>query len=902
MFASLRRIASRIAGLFSFRRDETEFDNELDAHLHMLAEENIRGGMSPAEARRQAHIRLGGSMQLRETNRNLRGLPILETLWQDLRYGLRMLRKSPGFTTVAILTLAVGIGANTAIFSIVDTVLLRPLPFQDPSRLISLHEGIPRMGYPKMGFSHPDFAVFAREQKSFDALGSFQSEHVAITGRGEPERISVSRVSASLFPMLGVQPVLGRSFTDEEDAPGHQLAILSYGIWQRHYGGDSGIIGQAIQLDRKPYVVVGVMPRDFQFPPVGLDDVGSPADIWIPMATTAQELQDWGGSYFTSVVGRLRPGVTLEQARNETKLVSERIIDSYPAAIANFARKGELSVTLSPFQDEVVGSVRPLLLVLMGAVALVLLIACANLATLLLSRAATRQREIAVRTALGASRFRLIRQMLTESLLLALGGGTLGFFLAFWARDLMLTLVPSSIPLPSHVPLNSGVLAFAIGISVLAAVLFGTIPAFQASAATMQSSLQESGRGSTVSRRRLSLQGFFVTAEFALALVLLMGAGLLIRSFAKLLETNLGFRPENVLTVSIPLPSTVYSHASQVENFYKDVLQRVSSLPGVQSASISNDLPLHGYEMVSISPEGSADFQEQRPQAVCQSWILGNYFQTMDIPLLEGRWFNPDDELNSQQVALVSLSTAKKFWPGQDAIGKRVRWGVNGPWDTVVGVVGDVNERSLDEPVMPHVYRPFSQVAGPFLEQDPFGDWHAMNLALRTKSDPAAMTSAVVAQAHSLDPDLPVTNIRTMTQVISSSVAGPRFNTILLGSFAGVALFLAAIGIYGVLAYAVAQQTHEIGIRMALGAQPDHVLRLVLYRGTRLALVGVGIGAVAAVILTRWLSSLLYAVSATDPATFVSVAIVLVLVALAACYIPARRAMRVDPMVALRYE
>lgn len=884
------------------KRMLAELDEDIREHLAKETQDNIERGMTPQEARYAAVRKFGNVLRLKEEVRGVWYSRWLEQLGQDLRYGLRTLRKSPGFTVVAVLTLALGIGANTAIFSIVDTVLLRPLPFKDPSRLISVHEGLPKMGYPKMGFSHPDFVVFAREQKSFDALGSFQSKHVEITGRGEPERISVSRVSASLFPMLGVQPILGRSFAAEEDSPGHQLAILSYGTWQRRYGGDSSILGQTIQLDRQPYVVIGVMPRDFVFPPAGLDDIGSPADIWIPMATTSEELQDWGGSYFMSAVGRLRPAVTLEQERSETKLVSQGIIDSYPAAIAGFARKGDLSVTLSPFQDEVVGSVRPLLLVLMGAVALVLLIACANLATLLLSRAATRQREIAVRTALGASRFRLVRQMLTESFLLALGGGTLGFLLAFWARNLMLALVPSSIPLPSHVPLNSGIFAFAIGLSILAAILFGIIPAFQASAATMQSSLQESGRSATASRTHRRLQGFFATAEFALALVLLMGAGLLIRSFAKLLATNLGFRPENVLTVNIPLPRAAYSHAWQVENFYKQVLERVSNLPGVESASISNDLPLNGYEMVSITPEGSDDSQKQTPQAVCQSWLLGNYFQTMDIPLLEGRWFSLEDDLNSQQIAIVSLSAAKKFWPGQDAIGKRVRWGVNGPWDTVVGVVGEVNERSLNEPLVPHVYRPFSQVAGPFLEQDPFSDWHAMNLALRTKSDPAAMTSSVIAQAHALDPDLPVTKIRTMTQVISSSLAGPRFNTILLGSFAGVALFLATIGIYGVLAYTVAQQTHEIGIRMALGAQRHEVLQLVLYRGSRLALVGVGIGAIAAIILTRWMTTLLYGVSATDPATFAGVATLLVAVALAACCIPARRAMKVDPMVALRYE
>ena len=905
MMAELRKFASRLFRLFSLRRrkeDEREFARELDSHIEMLAEENIRRGMAPAEARRQAYLRLGGRSQLRQTHRELRGLPFVETLWQDLRYGLRMLRRSPGFTAIAVVTLALGIGANSAIFSIVDGVLLRPLPFKDPSRLISLHEGIPKMGYPKMGFSYPDLATYEREQGSLETIGSFQDKHVAISGNVKPERITAARVSASLFPMLGVQPILGRNFTSQEDAPGHQLTVLSYALWLRRYGGDANILGQTIQLDRQPYTVVGVMPPNFVYPPLGLEDAGSPADLWIPMATTPTELQDWGGSYFTGVVGRLRPGITLAQARSEATSLAQRIIESYPASIAPFVRGGHLAVLASPFQEEVVGSVRPLLLILMAAVAFVLLIACANLATLLLSRAARRQREIAVRTALGATRFRLLRQMLTESLLLALVGGALGFFLGYWVRDLLLALVPSSIPLPQHVAMNAGVFAFVLSTSVLAAVLFGLAPAIQASAATMQSSLQESNRSATASRYHHRLQGFFATAEFALALVLLVGAGLLIRSFAKLLVTNPGFRPENVLTLNVPLPRAAYSHASQMESFYQRVLDDVLSLPGVENSSVSSDLPLHAYEMVSITPEGQANSPKQAPQAICQSWLLGDYFQTMGIPLLQGRWFTPEDNLDSQQVAIISVSAAKKFWPRQNPLGKRIRWGVGGPWDTVVGIVGDVTETSLNATLLPHVYRPYSQIAGAFLEQDPFGDWHAMNLSLRTRSDPSAMTSAILAQDHSLDPEIAVANIRTMTQVINTSVAGPRFDTYLLGAFAGLALFLAAIGIYGVLAYTVAQQTHEIGVRMALGAQQGDVVRMILKRGVRLALFGVAIGAIAAVFLTRGMASLLFGVSATDPATFIGVAFLLILVALAGCYIPARRAMRVDPIVALRYE
>jgi putative ABC transport system permease protein len=902
MFAFLRVIASRIQGVFSSRCDDEEFTQELDAHLDLLTEENIRHGMSPLEARRQAHIRLGGLTQFRETNRELRGLPFFETLWQDLRFGARMLRKNPGFTAIAMLTLALGIGANTAIFSIVDVVLLRPLPFTEPSRLIALHEGLPKMGYPKMGFSPPDLAVFAREQKSFSGIGAFQNEHVNVSGRGEPERVMAARVSASLFPMLGAQPALGRTFAPEEDAPGHSVAILSYGLWQRRYGGVPGIVGQTIGLDRQPYTVVGVMPQNFEFPLAGPEENGSPADLWVPMAFTPTELQDWGGSYFTSVLGQLRPGVTLAQARGEAAALLDVIVNSYPQSLKSAIRGAQFEVIVSPFQQDVVGSVRTLLLVLIAAVAFVLLIACANVATLLISRAAARQKEIAVRIALGATRLRLVRQMLTESLLLALGGGAFGLFLAFWAKDFILALVPSSIPLPRHVPLHGGVLAFALASSILAAVLFGLAPAFQVASASMHGYLQESERSATPGRSRHRLQGFFVAVEFALALVLLVGAGLLIRSFGNLLQTNPGFRPDNVLTLNIPLPRQAYSRAAQIQDFYRQLLDRVSNLPGVQTAALSSDLPLNAREMVAFAIEGRPNGEGHTPEAICQSWLQGDYFQTMGIPLLQGRAFTPEDRFGSQFVAIVSLSAARKFWPGQNALGKRIKWGVNGPWQTVVGVVGDVSEQSFDEPLLPHVYRPYSQVDGPFLEQDPFNEWHAMNISLRTHAEPASLASAVLAQVRSLDPELAGASIRTMTQVIRSSFAGPEFNTVLLGALAGLALFLAAIGIYGVLAYIVTQQTHEIGIRMALGASPRDVLRLVLGRGARLAGIGAAFGLAAALGLTHLMKGLLYGVSAMDPLTFVGVVGLLVAVGLLASYLPARRAMRVDPMTALRYE
>jgi putative ABC transport system permease protein len=822
------------------------------------------------------------------------------TLIQDIRYGFRMLRKNPGFSAVAVVTLALGIGANTAIFSVVNAVLLRPLPFKNPSGLIALHEGFPGMGYPKVGFSAPDFVIFLREQRSFSTLGAFRDEHVDISGQGEPERVTTARVSASLFPMLEAKPMLGRTFAPEEDAPGHNLAILSYELWQRRYGGEANVMGKTIELDRQPYTVIGVMPRDFKFPLLGPLENGSPAALWVPTAFTPAELRGWGGSYFYSVIGRLRPGVTLDQARSEAESLSRAIVADYPSPIADAIRRGKLTIIAEPFQEDVVGSLRPLLLILMAAVAFVLLIACANVATLLLSRAANRQKEVAVRSALGASRLRLLSQMLTESLLLSIAGGALGFFLAFWGRDLILALVPASVPLPRQVQLSGAVLAFALGASVLAALLFGLAPAFQALFGRIQRPLQEGGwRGTTDGSHRL--QGFFVAAEFALALILLVGAGLLIRSFGNLLETDPGFRPDHVLTLNIPVPRQAYPRAGQVQDLYKQLVDRVSNLPGVQVAAVSSDLPLSASEMVSMSAEGG-EGENKTPEAICQSWVLGDYLQTMGIPLLQGRTFRPEDRLETQPVAIVSQSFARKFWPGQDPIGKRIRWGVRDPWETIVGVVGDVNQGPFNGPLAPHVYRPYSQLPAPFLENDPFGDWHSMDLALRTKAEPASLTSAVLAQVHSLDPDLAIVNIRTMTQVISSSVAGPQFNAILVGAFAGSALFLAAIGVYGVLAYSVARRTHEIGIRMALGATPQDVLRLIVSQGISMTLAGIGLGLAGAWGLTRFLSSLLFGVRPTDLATFASVSLLLAAAAMLASYIPARRATKVDPIVALRYE
>src|SRR5437762_8908974 len=887
--------------LFSRRRLYDDLSEEIHEHLEEKIEELVASGMPRKEAAAAARREFGNVTLAEEDSREVWRWPLIENFLMDLRFGLRMLSKNLGFTAVAVLTLALGIGANTAIFGVVNAVLLRPLPFKQPSRLMMLFEGIPKLGFPKMGFSAPDFAVIERAQKSFESVGVYQNKYFNLSGDREPDRLMAARISSSVFPMLGAEPMLGRRFTIGEDAPGQNVVILSYGLWQHRFGADPGIIGRNLELNRQPYTVIGVMPKAFDFPLRGPQG-SEPAELWVPMAFTATELEGWGTNYMNGVLARLRPGLAFQHASAEAESLSRSIGSNYPPELTKAFQGAELKVSMNSYHEEVVKSVRTLLLILMAAVVLVLLIACANVATLLVSRAASRQKEVALRTTLGATRVRLLRQMLTESLLLALIGGSLGFAFASWVKTLLLSLVPESVPLPRDIPISGSVIVFVLAASFLTTVLFGLVPAFQVSAMALYGPLQEGGRSGTPGRLRHRLQGFFVTVEFALALVLLIGSGLLIRSFAKLLETNPGFRPDHVLTLNIPIPSDRFTRAAKVRQFYEQLLDRAGNIAGVKAVGLTSDLPLNGCGTIAIQIEGGRNTGGETPQAICQTWQVGNYFQTLGIPLLKGRSFTLEDRIDTQPVAIVSEMAGRQFWPGQDPIGKRIRWGVYTPWQTIVGIAGDVNDEPLGQPVRLHVYRPYLQMADLFFEDSRFGEVRSMNLAALSQTDPASLTSAVIGQIHSLDPDLAVAHIRTMTQVISSSVAGPRFNTLLLGVFAGVALFLAAIGIYGVMAYAIAQQTHEIGIRLALGAQPRNVLQLVLRRGVRLAGVGAAFGVAAALALTRLMAGLLYDVSATDPVTFSCVVILLLAIALLACYVPARRAMRVDPMVALRYE
>lgn len=817
--------------------------------------------------------------------------------FQDVRYGLRVLRKQPTFTAVAVLTLALGIGVNAAMFSVVNAVLLRPLPFHDPQQLVSVHEGVPTLGFAKISFSVPDLKLYEQGQRSFEGMAPYQNQNFELSGVGEPTRITAARVSANLFALLGIQPVVGRSFHSDEDRPGIDLAILSYGMWQSKYAGSRDVIGRTIELDRIPYTIIGVMPRDFEFPLAGASGNNQPAQLWVPMAFTPEELQGWARFNY-DVIARVKPGVTLAQAGAEAEAMAQRIFQAYPADLVKTFTNAKLVASVDPLRSEVSGSVKPLLLLLQAAVALVLLIACANVALLLLSRASGRAQEMAVRTALGAGRLRLLAQLLTESFVLSALGGALGLGLAIWFKNFLLQRVPASITLPRHVQIDAGVLTFTLAITFVAAVLFGLAPGVYAIRSSVREGIQEGGRSGTASKSRRGVQGAFVVAEFGLALLLLIGAGLLLRSFEKLLAANPGFQPERVLAMTVPLPQQAYPSANDVRNYYQRALLELSQIPGVASVGAANDIPLNGNELDAVEIEGE---NQSTTPAVRQTWVLGEYLRTMGIPLIRGRLFTPEDREGTQPVTLVSENMAKSLWPNQDAIGKRIlRGGTGGQWLTVVGIVGDVPDGPMSSAPRPHCYSPYLQERDAAIAAA--DTLRSLQLAVRSRGNPEAVATGVVDRLHRLDPALAVSNLRTMQTEVSQSIAPQRFNAMLVGIYAALALILALIGIYGVLAYMVMQQTREMGIRMALGAQRRDILALVIKHGMRLVLAGSAVGLVGAWGVTRLMQSLLYGVAPGDPLTFAAVTGVLSGAALLACYVPAIRAARIDPMQALRYE
>ncbi len=803
------------------------------------------------------------------------------TLWQDLRYGIRTLLRRPGFTLIAVLALMLGIGANSAIFSVVNGVLLRPLPYADPERLVQVWEYRPRQGMNQIEVSSAEFAAWRDQNRVFEQIAAIDHADYNLTGNDEPQRISGARVSASYFPLLGVKPALGRTFLPEEDQPDHNsVVVLSYGIWQGRFGSDPNILGKSVTLNGTACTVIGIMPRGFQLP----HDAG----LARPIAFTSAE-QTTSGNHYLEVIARLKPGVTIKEAAGEMSAIAGRLEQTFPNTNVGHG------VVLVPLHEQVVGEVRPALLVLLGAVGFVLLIACANVANLLLARSAARRKEIAIRTALGASRARIIRQLLTESLFLAVLGGAAGLLLAMWGVDLLIRLIANSIPRANEISLDGRVLGFTLLISLMTGLLFGLLPALQTSRPDLTESLKEGGRDSAESFRRNRARSLLVVCEVALTLVLLIGAGLLIKSFLRLRDVNPGFNPAGTLTLELSLPASKYSDGAQIAGFYQQLLPRVEALPGVQAAGAVSVLPLSGNDESNfVGIEGHQPLPPGQALRAGRRIVNPDYFRAMGIPLKRGRPFTQADTRETERVMIINETMAHRFFaPDEDPLGKRIRTGGgSSPWLSVVGVVGDVRHGGLDRDARPEMYFPYLQAPS-----------RSMALVVRAAAgDPLKLAGPVRGQVLSLDKDQPIGNVMSLEQLLAESVAPRRFSMLLLGLFAAVAMILAAVGIYGVMSYSVAQRTREIGIRMALGAQAADVLRMVVGQGMVLAVIGLGVGLATALAVTRVMSSLLFEVSATDPLTFAGVSILLAVAALLACYIPARRATKVEPVVALRYE
>jgi putative ABC transport system permease protein len=802
----------------------------------------------------------------------------MDSLLRDLKFSFRSLLKRPGFTAIAVITLALGIGANTTLFSFVNGILLRPLPYKDPGQLVILDETAPKQDIKSFDVSYPNFVDWRQQNHSFEDIAIYQEGSYSLVGAGDPEQIPGARISQGLFETLGVPPKLGRSFTAEEDRPEtNNTVLISDSLWQRRFGSAETVIGQSLTVNGKARTIIGVMPAGFKFP--------ERAELWVPMALneTLFKRTDHG----LSSIARLRPNVTLAQAQAEMNNIARRIEAQNPVT-----NEG-LGVNVFSLRDRLVGDYRYALLILLGVVAFVLLIACANVANLLLARSSARHKEFALRAALGASRARIIRQLLTESALLSLLGAMLGVLMAVWGRNLLLAAIPADMPFWMKFDLDLRVLAFTFAISLLTGLIFGIAPALQGAKPNLNEALKEGGRGGGGGGHN-RLRSVLVVAEVALSLVLLVGAGLMVRSFSKLQHVNSGIKPENVLTVEVPLPRAKYPEGAQQSAFFQQLVSRVRALPGTSSAAAVSGLPLGSLWGRSLTVEGRPVLSVGQAPSINHSVITPNYFQTMGIPLIEGRDFTDADSAGALRVTIVDERLAREYWPGTSALGKRIRFGPpesNEPWHTIVGVVGTVRHQRLDRDTRESIYVSYLQIP----DRD-------MTITMRTRGNPLGLVGAVREQVQALDKDQPVTNVKTMDEVISRSIWQQRFYAMLFGIFAALALILAAIGIYGVMSYAMTQRTYEIGIRMALGAGRLNVLKLAVGQGMKLALMGVAFGLGAAFGLTRLMSSLLFNVSATDLGTFASIALLLIGVTLLACYIPARRATKVSPLAALRYE
>ena len=810
---------------------------------------------------------------------------IMDAIFTDVRYGLRSLLKRPAFTAIALLTLALGIGVNTAIFSAVDSVLLRSMPFKDTESLVAVWEHSPQLGIARNEMAPANFFDLRNQNQVFEGLGAFGEMSMNLTGAGEPERLEGQLVTANVFALLGVQPALGRTFAPQEDQVGQDhVAVLSHALWQRRFNRDPNVINRALTLNGESYTIVGVMPRDFFFP---LRE----SELWIPWSMPPEQASGRGDHYLHAIA-RLKPGVTNERANAEVESIGARLATDYP-------RTNEgLGFVVNSFQRDYVGDLRRPILILFAAVGLVLLIACANVANLLLAQATARRREIAIRMALGARRWTIARQLLLESLLLAIGGGLLGVFGAVWGVEALSKLLPASLSKLQAVSVDARVLVFTVAVVVLTAIVFGVVPALHAVRANPGEALSDTARDAGGGNSGRYVRRMLVVSEVALAVVLLVGAGLLIRSFQRLNQVDIGFNPNNVLTMRAVLPMPKYGKPESRRAFYDEVLRRVDEIPGVESAGVITFLPLSFSGMkFSFSVEGQTNPSDMNLPFALYRVVSPDYFRALEIPLQRGRFFDSRDSKESQPVMVVNRKLAEQFWPGEDPTGKRLKIGPpdsQNPWAVVIGVVGDVRQTELYGKQMPELYVPYAQE---------WRMWMApKDLVVRTSGDPGAVAAAVREAVWAVDKDQPVSNVRTMDQVFAAAISRERFQMLLLSLFASLALVLACIGLYGVISYMVAQRTHEIGVRMALGAQEGDVLRLVIRQGMLLAVVGLIVGIGIGTAVTRFLSDMLFGVSARDPLTFVGVPMLLLFVAFLACYIPARRATRIDPLTALRCE
>ena len=830
------------------------------------------------------------------------GDSIMSRLVEDLRYSLRVLRRAPFYSASVILVLALSIGASASVFTMINAVLLKSLPFADPDRLILVFEAIPAAQSGPIGFSAPDFRGLEQRVRGVDSIAAYNTRPFELSGVDQPERIVALRASAALFQVLGVSPAIGRTFTRQDDEGRVPVAVLGDGLWRRKFGADPSIVGRAVLLDRQPYTVLGVMPRTFVFPTRGPLLNNQPADLYIPISFTARELNGFASMYNNSVIARLAAGVTPAAADAEIRSIADNLVrDVYPAAFAGF----KVAASTVPLRTETVGRVERLLQILFAAVVVVALIACADVASLMLTRALARGREMAVRSALGAGRAQLARQVLVEAAILSTVGGALGLAVAYWTSIAIVRLAPPTIPRLHEVAIDGRVVVFVAGMSLLTAIACGLLPALELTRRQTGEALKEGGARSTSGTRQRRMFGALVALQFALAVVLLVAGGLLVRSFAKLTAVDPGFRAEHVLTLPTSLPARAYPDGPAIRRFYQRLFEGIHTLPGLVAAGASTDLPLSVRERRAFAFESEPAAAAKVPRVIAHDWVLGRYADALGLTVLRGRFLGEEDTATSEPVVVINEAMAERFWPGEDPVGKRITFGPARPdsrWMRIVGIVADVNQGPLGTPAVAQTYTPWLQVSDAQLAESVLGIFRSLKIVVRTRQDPMSVASTLGDHVRAIDPALPIAQVQRMTAVVEASLDPQRFNTMVLGGFAGVAVVLAAVGIGGVLSTAVSRRTQEIGVRMALGAQRHDVLRMVIGQGMTLALCGLAIGVPAAFFATRFMASLLFGVDPRDFLSFAGATAALLAVALAACYLPARRATRVDPMVALRWE